>query len=105
MTTKAGPTWSVFLLGEVEVHDASGQRVLFPGHHSVALFAYLCLEPGKVHTREALAELLWPTQELTSKRTRLRQELVVLRRLFGADDEGGRFKLPVRRSLWCLSVF
>ena len=89
MTTKAGPTWSVFLLGEVEVHDASGQRVLFPGHHSVALFAYLCLEPGKVHTREALAELLWPTQELTSKRTRLRQELMVLRRLFGADDEGG----------------
>ena len=93
MTTKMGPIWSVFLLGEVEVHDASGQRVLFSGRHAEALFAYRCLEPGKAHTREALAELLWPAQELTSKRTRLRQELAVLRRLFGAEEEGGPLQI------------
>ncbi|WP_395094530.1 BTAD domain-containing putative transcriptional regulator [Armatimonas sp.] len=93
MTTKAGPIWNVFLLGEVEVHDASGQRVLFSGRHAEALFAYLCLEPGKAHTREALAELLWPIQELTSKRTRLRQELAVLRRLFGTEEEGGALQI------------
>ncbi|WP_395145767.1 BTAD domain-containing putative transcriptional regulator, partial [Armatimonas sp.] len=93
MTTKIGPIWSVFLLGEVEVHDASGQCVLFPGRHAESLFAYLCLEPGKAHAREALAELLWPTQELTSKRTRLRQELAVLRRLFGTEEDGGLLQI------------
>lgn len=93
MLTEVGQSWSVLLLGDVEVHDASGQRVLFPGRHSEALFAYLCLEPGKVHTREALAELLWPSQELTSKRTRLRQELTVLRQLLGTAEEGGLLQL------------
>ncbi|WP_309707048.1 hypothetical protein, partial [Armatimonas sp.] len=90
-TTKR--VWSVLILGEVEVRDAAGQRVVFPGHYSEALFAYLCLEPGKVHTRESLAELLWPNQELTSKRTRLRQELSVLRQLFGVAEGGGALQI------------
>ena len=75
------------------MRDAAGQRVVFPGRYSEALFAYLCLEPGKVQTREALAELLWPNQELTSKRTRLRQELSVLRQLFGVAEEGGTLQI------------
>ena len=89
MSMDAGPLWKALLLGEVEVYDLSGKRVVFPGRYSEALFSYLALEPGKAHSREALAELLWPMQELTSKRTRLRQELTVLRRLLGTAEEGG----------------
>ncbi|MCX6367404.1 MAG: BTAD domain-containing putative transcriptional regulator [Armatimonadetes bacterium] len=89
MWMDTGRLWQALLLGEVEVYDPSGKRVVFPGRYSEVLFSFLALEPGKAHTREALAELLWPMQELTSKRTRLRQELTVLRRLFGIAEEGG----------------
>ncbi len=67
----------------------SGEPVVFPGRHSEALFVALCLNPGVPLDRDVLAERLWPNLELTSKRTRLRQELAHLKRLVGLSEEGG----------------
>ncbi|WP_309708698.1 BTAD domain-containing putative transcriptional regulator [Armatimonas sp.] len=81
--------YRVNLLGALEVITPSGETVTFPGRKSAALFGYLCLEPGLAYSRELLAEALWPSLELKSKQTRLRQELMVLRRLCGSAEEGG----------------
>lgn len=79
----------VKLLGPLEVTSPGGEAVVFPGRKSAALFGYLCLEPGRAHSRELLAEALWPSLALKSKQVRLRQELTVLRQLFGVAEEGG----------------
>ncbi len=76
------------MLGPLEVITPSGEKVTLPGRKSAALFGYLCLEPGRAHSRELLAEALWPSLELKSKQARLRQELAVLRQLFGSAEEG-----------------
>ena len=83
------PSWSVLLFGTVTVTSPSGEKVVFPGRYSEALFAALCLNPGVHLDRDVLAERLWPSLELTSKRTRLRQELAQLKRLVGLSEEGG----------------
>lgn len=44
-----------------------------------ALLAYLALPPGRAHSRDALAALLWGDESQTDARHRLRQALLVLR--------------------------
>jgi DNA-binding SARP family transcriptional activator len=66
-----------------------------------ALLAYLIMEPGRIHTRETLAEMFWPDRGETVARTSLRQALLGVRRAIGdrdtdepyvlADDEKIRF--------------
>lgn len=48
-----------------------------------ALLAYLALEAGRPHRREALAGLLWPEQPEKSARDSLRNALATLRRVIG----------------------
>ena len=45
-----------------------------------ALLAYLAVESGRPHRREALAALLWPNCPKSAARTNLRQALYRLRR-------------------------
>ena len=82
-------SWSVLLFGTVTVTSPLGEQVVFPGRYSEALFAALCLSPGVPLDRDVLAERFWPSLELPNKRTRLRQELLTLRRLVGVESEGG----------------
>jgi WD40 repeat protein/DNA-binding SARP family transcriptional activator len=52
-----------------------------------ALLAYLVLEPGHAHTREALAALFWPDEPDHVARQNLRQALYQLRQLLGEQSE------------------
>jgi molecular chaperone HtpG len=51
-----------------------------------ALLAYLTVESDRSHTREALAELLWPEKPEGVARTNLRQALLGVRRAIGDRD-------------------
>lgn len=51
----------------------------FPTDKIRALFAYLALEPGQPHRREALAGLLWPEMDQTTALRNLRLALHRLR--------------------------
>lgn len=81
--------WSVSLLGNVAIESPDGQRIDLPGRYAEGLLASLCLTPGRPVERDVLAERLWPDLEPANKRTRLRQELLALRRLVGTEPEGG----------------
>lgn len=83
------PTWRVTLLGKVRVVSPRGESIPILGRKPAVLFGLLCLEPGKVHTREALAQALWPTLELAERQIRLRHELATLRKLIGTRDDDG----------------
>ena len=48
-----------------------------------ALLAYLTVESDRSHTREALAEMLWPEKPEGVARTNLRQALLGVRRAIG----------------------
>ncbi|MDQ5850679.1 MAG: AAA family ATPase, partial [Chloroflexota bacterium] len=63
-----------------------------------ALLAYLVVEAGRPHRRDALAELLWPGQPHEVARTNLRQALATLRTAI-LDTEGGRPFLAISREL------
>src|SRR5690242_21024157 len=52
-----------------------------------ALLAYLVLEPGRAHTREALAALFWPDEPDQAAKQNLRQALYQLRQLLGDQTE------------------
>jgi predicted ATPase/DNA-binding SARP family transcriptional activator len=62
----------------VSVHDRSFER--FQTQKTGALLAYLALQPGRSHSRELLAETLWPEGDPTSIRNRLNQAVSSLRR-------------------------
>src|SRR6185295_13446515 len=52
-----------------------------------ALLAYLALESGRAHTREALAALFWPDEPDQVAKQNLRQALYQLRQLLGEQTE------------------
>src|SRR6185295_18474949 len=52
-----------------------------------ALLAYLALEAGREHTREALAALFWPDEPDQVAKQNLRQALYQLRQLLGDQTE------------------
>jgi len=68
------------LLSKIEVWHTA--LVKFPYIKVQALLLFLLLEPGK-HTRDKLAELLWPEPDLDAAKTNLRNVVHALRRLFG----------------------
>lgn len=68
------------LFGALKVRDAAGRSVVFRGTKSGTLLAYLALYPDQIHSREIVAERLWPDGDPAANRNRLRQKLLVLRR-------------------------
>ena len=84
---------SVYLLGE---------RRLLDGPHDIsasiqyrkawALLGYLAVEAGRKHSREYLAELLWPALAPAAARTNLRQVIANLNRVFAAHGASALFQ-------------
>jgi predicted ATPase/DNA-binding SARP family transcriptional activator/Tfp pilus assembly protein PilF len=74
----------VKLLGQFEVQHG-GRHLAIPTRHAQALFAYLVLDPGKMHRREQLAGLLWPDSSEENARSNLRHELWRLRKVIESD--------------------
>ncbi len=71
------------LIGSPAVAHADGERVTpQPGAKALALLAYLTLEQ-RLHTREALADLLWGESAEVEARASLRQALKQLRTSLG----------------------
>src|SRR5262245_24735082 len=68
------------LLGGFAVRLGSGQALSLGTRKAQALVAYLAVPPGRAHSRDKLASLLWGDTGEEQARQSLRQTLVVLRR-------------------------
>jgi DNA-binding SARP family transcriptional activator len=66
--------WQVRLFGEAAV-EWDGRRLALPSGRAMEMLCYLVVHRTKVHTREALAEALWPDAEPAASRKYLRQAL------------------------------
>jgi predicted ATPase/DNA-binding SARP family transcriptional activator len=71
------------VLGAMQVTLADGETAKFRSDQTRALLAFLAVEAGRPHRREALTGLLWPDQPEATARHNLRQALVNLRRTIG----------------------
>jgi len=87
-------TLSISLLGPIHV-VRDGQPVSFGYSKARALLAYLALEAGRPHERDALVGLLWPDLPNAAARTNLRQVLANLRQAL--DTPGAPPLLMVSR--------
>ena len=68
------------LLGSIEASATSTPVIAFPTKKSKALLAYLATQPGRSHSREKLAGLLWGSSGDSRARISLRQTLTRLRK-------------------------
>jgi DNA-binding SARP family transcriptional activator len=82
VNTAGSAPWQITLLGGLRAeHRNSGATVTrFRSQKFGALLAYLALFPQRVHTREELADLLWPDADPEVARTNLRTALSSLRK-------------------------
>src|SRR5262245_58812624 len=60
--------------------------VRLPTRKAEALVAYLAIPPGKPHSRDKMASLLWGERSEAQARASLRQTLLRVRRAIGATD-------------------
>ena len=75
------------LLGGVRIAtDAQGAGIFLPNRKARALLAYLAVPPGRRHSRDKLAALLWGDHPESQARASLRQELYGLRRALAAVE-------------------
>lgn len=75
---------TIRLLGGLEVRQETGAAVDFPTRKAKALLAYLALHPGRPHSRDALADLLWANRG-EQARGSLRRTLSDLRKAIGGS--------------------
>lgn len=77
--------WRIRLFGTLEIESPSGVISRFTGNKAGGVLACLALNLGNIVTREELADAFWFDSDPTKQRTRLRQEMLRLRTLFGTD--------------------
>ena len=68
------------LLGSFQAEWQSGRPLAVSSKKACGLLAYLALQPERLHSREVLADLLWPESGPEQSRASLRQAIVTLRR-------------------------
>jgi len=88
--------FSIRLLGPFQA-TRDDQAVHVPSAKARALLACLAAEPDRPHTREALAEMLWPGRPEGAARANLRHTLAVLRKALGPPPGDGS---PPEPLLW-----
>ena len=74
-----GP-WQITLLGTVAARNGSLSITRFRTRQTAMLLACLAYSPARSHSREELADRLWPDEPAESSRTNLRVALSSLRR-------------------------
>jgi len=72
--------WQMHLLGGLHLQRGTEKITRFRSQKFGALLAYLALFPNRLHTREELADLLWPDADPDAARVNLRTALSSLRR-------------------------
>ncbi|HVK02867.1 MAG TPA: AAA family ATPase, partial [Armatimonadaceae bacterium] len=78
--------WRIEMLGGLRVRCRDRTLARFPSRKAAALLAYLALNPGRFHARDALAEMLWPDAPRASQLHNLRLTLSRLRGMLAPDD-------------------
>jgi DNA-binding SARP family transcriptional activator len=78
--------WRVSMLGGLEARRGELMVSHFGTRKAAALLAYLAYFGDRPHSRELLAERLWPDEDAAATRDRFRQALSALRRLL--EPEG-----------------
>lgn len=76
------------MLGGLAVVQGERRITRFQTQKTGALLAFLALQPGKNHAREAVAELLWPDGDPIAIRNRLNQAISSLRRQLHPPELG-----------------
>lgn len=76
------------MLGGLSVVQGDRRITRFQTQKTGALLAYLALNPNKNHSRESLAEMLWPEGDPTAIRNRLNQAISSLRRQLHPPELG-----------------
>lgn len=82
----SGEGWRIEMLGGLRAVRGDQTLARFPGKKGASLLAYLALSPGRFHSRESLAEMLWPDAPRASQLHNLRLTLSRLRNLLDPDD-------------------
>ncbi len=90
---------SLFLMGQMVVTLDNQPATGFESGKVRALLAYLGIEFGRTHSREALASLLWPDQPEQTARNNLRQALANLRQAIGDNTASPPFLLITRETV------
>ncbi|MFW6098239.1 MAG: AfsR/SARP family transcriptional regulator, partial [Chloroflexota bacterium] len=88
-------TLDLRLLGPPQI-AASSATLHFPTRKTLALLVYLAVEGG-IHSRDALAALLWPDSDGSRARANLRNTLNYLRNTLPAGESGATPHLIVER--------
>lgn len=74
------------VLGRFEARLSSGEDLLLPTRKAEVLLTYLALEPGQLHSRDRLMDLLWSDRGEDQARNSLRQTLSALKKALDAID-------------------
>jgi predicted ATPase len=92
-------TLALYTLGPFLARFEQGRELTLTSAKAQALLAYLAIERGRRHHREALAGLLWPSQSSESARGSLRQALQVLRQALGDRATSRPYLLVTRDTI------
>jgi len=81
--------WRIKLLGSLRA--VRGEQIVthFETRKTAALLAYLACHRHRSHPRELLAELLWPEEDPSATRVRLRGALAALRKVLEGEELPG----------------
>jgi DNA-binding SARP family transcriptional activator len=90
---------SLSLLGPFQATIDGQQTISSASTHLRALLAYLAVESGRAHSREALAAFLWPQRSNKEALAALRYALSNLRRVIGDSTAANPFLLITRNSV------
>ncbi len=90
---------SICLLGTFAVTRGSLPITAFASNKVRALLAYLAVEADRPHTREALADLLWPGSTNEAALTSLRGALASLRQAIGDHEANPPYLLITRETV------
>jgi WD40 repeat protein/DNA-binding SARP family transcriptional activator len=89
----------ISMLGSFQV--SAGKTILnkFESNKVRALFAYLVAEMNRTHSRESLADLLWPDASTQSALANLRYALADLRKVIGDENADPPYLIVSRENL------
>ena len=84
-------------LGVFSLTDNAGVTLRFPTRHASVLVAYLAYHSDRNHSRDKLAEMLWPNADFDEQRNRFRVALSQARKLLEPSELDSGSVLEVTR--------
>ena len=84
-------------LGVFSLTDTAGIVQRFPTRHASVLVAYLAYHADRNHSRDTLAEMLWPNADFDEQRNRFRVALSQARKLLEPTEHDAGTVLEVTR--------